>query len=134
MMQRNGRAELESSKQGKPCIVTFTQKGNDIDVDSGTYNECREYCGAGAGFEGLYLKPARGCDPPAMKKSRAAFKPCVRTACSATVRFGNFSWSVCNRARMVHYPQNIIVGRRSDRRSPAKSRSPITYACLMRPG
>jgi hypothetical protein len=71
---RKGRAELESSKQGKPCIVTFTQKGNDIDVDSGTYNECRDYCGAGAGFEGLYLKPARGCDPPAMKKSRAAFK------------------------------------------------------------
>lgn len=70
----NWRAELESSKQGKPCIVTFKQRGNDIDVDSGTYNECREYCGAGAGFEGLYLKPDKGCDAPAIKKTRAAFK------------------------------------------------------------
>jgi hypothetical protein len=72
---RNGRAELEADqKNGKPCIVTFGQKGNDIGVAAATFEECRAYCGARAGFDGLYLKPAKGCDSAAIKKRRAAFK------------------------------------------------------------
>jgi hypothetical protein len=72
---RNGRAELEADqKDGKPCTVTFRQKGNDIEVAAATFEECRAYCGARAGFDGLYMKPVKGCDSISIKKSRAAFK------------------------------------------------------------
>jgi hypothetical protein len=72
---RNGRAVLEADQKNvKPCIVTFRQKGNDVDVAVATFDECRGYCGARAGFDGLYMKPAKGCESDSIRKSRAAFK------------------------------------------------------------
>ncbi len=71
---KNGQARLAESDKDKPCMVTFRQKVYDIEVSASPFEECRSYCGARAGFEGLYLKPARGCDSSAIKKTRAAFK------------------------------------------------------------
>lgn len=65
------QARLEA--MDKECVVTFTQKGKDIDV-SQSGEECRYYCGARAAFEGLYLEPAAGCDGKSYKKARADFK------------------------------------------------------------
>lgn len=70
---KEGKATLEALEDNKPCIVTFHPRGNDIEV---TDNEgvCRHYCGVRAGFTGLYLKPAPGCDGPAIQKSRKQFQ------------------------------------------------------------
>ena len=69
----NNKAALEGLEGGKPCIVTFTPKGRDIDVsDNG--EACRMYCGARADFTGLYVTPKPGCDQAAIRKSRDEFK------------------------------------------------------------
>lgn len=68
---KKNQARLEA--MDKECVVTFTQKGRDIDV-SQSGEECRYYCGARAVFEGLYLEPAAGCDGKSYKRARENFK------------------------------------------------------------
>jgi len=69
----NGRAVLEGLEGDKRCIVTFTPKGRDIEVTDND-GECRMYCGARAGFTGLYVTPRPGCTRAAIRKSRDEFK------------------------------------------------------------
>jgi hypothetical protein len=71
---RNGRATLEAMDKDKPCIVTFTARGEGIAVDSVDQQICRYFCGMRAMFEGLYMKPAPGCAPAALKRTRDEFK------------------------------------------------------------
>lgn len=71
---RDGRATLEGLDAGKPCVVTFAAGVKGIEVNSGENGACRMYCGARAGFDGLYLKPAPQCFGRAVKKSRDQFK------------------------------------------------------------
>jgi len=71
---RNGRATLEGMDKDKPCVVTFTVKGDGIAVDSVDAQICRYYCGMRAAFEGLYMKAAPGCAPAAMRATRKEFK------------------------------------------------------------
>lgn len=70
---RNGKAILESG-EAKPCVVSFTPKGKDIEVGSQTMEQCRYNCGMRAGFAGLYLKPPATCTAQAQKKIRNQFK------------------------------------------------------------
>lgn len=69
----NGEAKLESESPEKPCVVTFSKAKGGIEVKNSN-NTCRYYCGARAHFEGLYLKPAKGCSPGEISKARTAFK------------------------------------------------------------
>jgi hypothetical protein len=69
---RNGRATLESEDRRKPCVVTFTRKGDAIDVTSN--DMCGYHCGAHASFPGVYYKVATLCTTVALKKSREGFK------------------------------------------------------------
>lgn len=39
-----------------------------------TDEACRYYCGARAGFEGEYVRPAPACQPASIAKTRAEFK------------------------------------------------------------
>ena len=71
---RNGRATLEGTEKGKSCIVTFKATGGGVEVASVDSNPCRTYCGARAGFEGLYLKPAAGCDTASLALTRTQFR------------------------------------------------------------
>ena len=66
-----GKATLEGSE--KECVVTFTSTANGIEVKPSGF-ECQYYCGARASFDGIYLKPAAGCDSRSMKKTRSLFK------------------------------------------------------------
>lgn len=70
---KSGKSVLEGSEKDKPCIVSFTTTGKGINVTDNE-NACRYYCGARAGFTGLYLKPQKGCDSASMKKTRKEFK------------------------------------------------------------
>lgn len=69
----NGRATLKTGEKAKPCVVSFVPKGDDIHVTTSGW-ECQYFCGARAGFEGLYLKPAQGCGKVALQKTRNEFK------------------------------------------------------------
>ena len=71
---KQGRAELAESPKDKPCMITFRQRGHDIDVVAVTPEDCRGYCGMRAWFEGLYLTPPKGCDSASLRKTRVAFK------------------------------------------------------------
>lgn len=68
-----GRQARVPTEDGQPaCVVDFKPKGADFDI-SGS-DTCRFFCGARAGIEGAYLKPAPGCRSAEIKKTRAQFK------------------------------------------------------------
>jgi len=69
---RNGKATLEALDENETCEVTMvaTSKGVEVHGD----DECRSYCGARAGFEGLYLQPAPECRYTAVASARKKFK------------------------------------------------------------
>jgi hypothetical protein len=67
-----GKAELEASDDPAGCVVRFKPTAEGIAV-SGT-ESCREYCGARAGYEGLYLRPPAGCDGRAIGTTTGEFK------------------------------------------------------------
>lgn len=71
---RAGKAVLESSDANKPCVVTFAAQANGVAVATTTGEQCREFCGMRAQFEGVYLKPAPGCDDASRARTRKTFK------------------------------------------------------------
>ncbi|MGB7192464.1 MAG: hypothetical protein WBD81_03330 [Collimonas pratensis] len=71
---RNGRATLESSDKEKPCLIDFQPSSRGVNVVPQTLQECREYCGMRAGFDGLYLKPVRGCENIDRQATKDKFK------------------------------------------------------------
>ncbi|MEQ1514588.1 MAG: hypothetical protein ABL934_18180 [Lysobacteraceae bacterium] len=64
------QATLEASDAD--CVVSFAPTADGITVSS--TETCREYCGARAGFDGLYLRPAPGCAADAVGATRGGFK------------------------------------------------------------
>ncbi len=56
------------------CEVRFSAKGDSVEVTSNSEQACRYFCGMRAGFEGLYLKPGKGCEPSAVNRAREKFK------------------------------------------------------------
>jgi len=70
----DGRATLAAAEEGKPCRLRFLPEGDGIQVTAAEAGPCAYFCGARARFEGLYLKPAPGCSPPARDKTRSEFK------------------------------------------------------------
>jgi len=71
---RDGRATLEGMETNAPCVVALAGDIAGINVGASENGACRMYCGARAGFEGLYLKLAAQCTGAAIRKSRDAFK------------------------------------------------------------
>lgn len=71
---RNGRANVEAQDPGKPCIVTFTPKGEAVDVTVNDGIVCRFFCGERAHFPAVYLKVSRACAAQEVKKTRGEFK------------------------------------------------------------
>jgi hypothetical protein len=68
----NGKATLEGFDAKSSCVVTIQRTGGGFKVE-GT-PDCRAYCGARAGFDGEYLKPAPGCAPKEMTATRNRFQ------------------------------------------------------------
>ena len=63
-----------SKSTDKQCVLTFRPVGANWNLDTNSDQSCREYCGARAGFEGLYIKPEPACTSQAIANSRTAFK------------------------------------------------------------
>lgn len=59
---------------GDICRIRFKAKDGGYQVTPATPETCRNYCGARAYFEGLYLKPARGCADGAREATKKGFK------------------------------------------------------------
>jgi hypothetical protein len=70
----SGKATLEGIDEKTPCVVTFTQTGEGVKVSANEPDACRDYCGARASFEGLYLLPSARCTKDAVATSRKSFK------------------------------------------------------------
>lgn len=71
---RKDQAVLGAGDGTKPCVVSFTDKNGGVQVDTNQAEGCREYCGVRAQFEGLYLKPAPGCEDASRARARKTFK------------------------------------------------------------
>lgn len=71
---RNGKSLLDVGEPGKPCVVSFKLVGSNVQVSNSTAEQCRQFCGMRAAFDGLYLTPAAGCDSPARRATRNKFK------------------------------------------------------------
>jgi hypothetical protein len=56
------------------CVVTFALEGNNIRVTDNGHQECRDACGARAGYTGIYFKPRPACLPKAIAATRKSFK------------------------------------------------------------
>lgn len=70
----NGRASLEGLDDDEFCVVTLLATPEGIDVNGSPADVCRMNCGARAGFEALYLRPARECTSKAVAATRTKFK------------------------------------------------------------
>jgi hypothetical protein len=68
------RATLEAAERDQPCIVELTRSGSGVQVRPVTAEACRHFCGARAGFDGLYLKPRTGCMPEDLSGRRNQFQ------------------------------------------------------------
>lgn len=69
---RNGKAVLEGLDETETCEVTMVATAKGIEVRG---NEpCQLYCGARAGFEGLYVQPVPQCQWGAITSTRKKFK------------------------------------------------------------
>lgn len=63
-----------ASDEGERCEVTFTAKGDDVEVAGQETDSCRSYCGVRASFDGTFFLPPQGCGRAEVTKTRAAFK------------------------------------------------------------
>ncbi|MFO1136908.1 MAG: hypothetical protein U1E30_17150 [Rhodoblastus sp.] len=59
---------------GDICRIDFRAGGGGYHVTPATPETCRNYCGARAYFEGLYLKPAPGCSDAERAATQKRFK------------------------------------------------------------
>jgi hypothetical protein len=62
------------SDEGLPCEVSFTMKGEAMEISAVTEEACSAWCGARARFTGTYVLPAKSCAANAVKQTRATFK------------------------------------------------------------
>lgn len=56
------------------CVLTLKPIAENWHLDTNGDQSCREYCGARAGFDGLYIKPDAACTSSAIANSRRIFK------------------------------------------------------------
>lgn len=71
-MIRQGKAVLLDGDSR--CVVSFQAMSKAIRVSADGSDACRGYCGARAMFDGVYTRPAAGCDTASLRKTRNAFK------------------------------------------------------------
>ncbi len=79
---RGGQAVLQGYEPGTSCRVGFKVEARGIEVSiadevwipDGGSPTCRQFCGARAGFEGLYRVTPAACTPTAIQRTRAEFK------------------------------------------------------------
>lgn len=72
VIQKNRQAVLKADAGMKACRLYFEQTKDGIQVD--IKDQCTQPCGAGATLDGIYRKPAAGCERAAVRKSRDEFK------------------------------------------------------------
>ena len=56
------------------CVLSFRAKKDGYEVVIRTEEGCRSYCGAHASLDGMYYRPAPGCDDSGRKAARAKFR------------------------------------------------------------
>lgn len=81
-----GKATLEGADEKTPCVVTFVHTGEGVKVSANEPDACRDYCGARASFEGLYLRPSARCTKEAVATARKSFKQLYDTRQFAQAR------------------------------------------------
>jgi hypothetical protein len=65
-----GKAKLDDSA----CVVNFAVNADKVQVTTNGADQCRDNCGARAGFEGTYTRPIPACTDKAVANSRKTFK------------------------------------------------------------
>jgi hypothetical protein len=65
-----GKAKLD----GTDCVVNFAASADKVKVTTNGAEQCRDSCGARAGFEGTYTRPTPGCTDKAVAATRRNFK------------------------------------------------------------
>ncbi len=81
-----GRAKLEGLDEKTPCTVTLVPTVDGVKVTASEGGACREYCGARAYFEAVYLLPAKACTRTAIAATRRSFKQLYDTRRYAEAR------------------------------------------------
>ena len=68
---KNGQAVLKTD-DNVACTLDFAAKPEGVEVS--LKKMCSGFCGARASLDGMFLKPATGCDRAGVRMSRAEFK------------------------------------------------------------
>ncbi|MES2283819.1 MAG: hypothetical protein V4542_20590 [Pseudomonadota bacterium] len=66
----NGKSKIDNSA----CQVTLKAQGPHVMVTTNGSEECRDFCGARAWFEGLYRRPSPLCTRQSIESSKKIFK------------------------------------------------------------
>ena len=67
----DGGAKAEA--YGETCAISMMSKGAAVRVESESSNSCRSFCGARAGYDGLYIRLPAQCVQAAIRRTRDAF-------------------------------------------------------------
>jgi hypothetical protein len=70
----NGEASLNVRVKNQKCVVSFRSTDGGISVSGGDTEACRNFCGMRAMFDGVYLKPERGCSDIERHQRRQEFQ------------------------------------------------------------
>lgn len=71
---KGNQGTLYDHEPGEPeCRITFTQKGDMIEVTAQSQDACSSVCGVRATFEGRYFLPPPACTAGASKEVKDAF-------------------------------------------------------------
>ena len=65
---------IARSPNAKACSVAFKPGASALDVAAATPDACKNFCGYNGGFEGTYLKVAKGCGVDEIAQTRLTFK------------------------------------------------------------
>lgn len=69
-----GKAVLKNNNNEHSCTISFNLIDNGIEVAIKADSFCATYCGGRAWFDGVYNKPAPGCDSGSISKAQAGFE------------------------------------------------------------
>ena len=94
-----GYATTENTSDPK-CLVLFTSEQNGINVSTPTEDACRNFCGARAWFEDVYLLPPTACGLSERKATQKTFL--------SEYRSKNYTHAYDTLNSMYHKCQNLL--------------------------
>lgn len=71
---KGGTGIVKEDSIPSACVLSFVERGQDLEVSASTQAECKKFCGYNGGFEGTYGRAKRGCRQDEIEQARNEYK------------------------------------------------------------